>query len=196
MSDLSGTCVVCKDFLEKDYKVYDIQTKCRMMMEAVEQHNTHMKQAHSAKRKCYAFTFTTNLDTQIEIQKEMCYAAWKLLSQKTVPVLKGEVYLEYTEKKRPHLHGWYETEDGGRIFAKVFQRCWKYWGEKARQTKFAGGFHEEMRTNRYIAYASAEARLVCIKMPGQDARYEPVADTWWPDIDAYIEPEIKDADKV
>lgn len=118
--------------------------------------------------KTFAFTFTTNLDTKLEIQKEMCESAFKLFQQKTTPVQEGEVFLEYTEAGRPHLHGWYQTEDGGRIFAKTFRRCWKYWGEKDRMKKFAGGYHEEMKTNRYIGYASSEGRRVVYKKKGEN----------------------------
>lgn len=141
----------------------------------------HLRAEHSAstKKKTFAFTFTTNKDTKLEIQKDMCCSAWKLFQQKTIPVEEGEVYLEYTEQGRPHLHGWYVTEDGGRIFAKVFHRCWPSWGEKARQTKFAGGYHELMKTNRYIGYASSEARLVVSKKKDADAVYfGETADKW------------------
>lgn len=115
------------------------------------------------KRKMFAFTFTTNKDTKLEIQQEMIKSAYNLFKQKTTPVREGRVFLEYTEEGRPHLHGWYVTETGGRIFAKTFKRCWSSWGEKARQTKFAGGYHEEMKTERYTEYASAEDRCVVSK---------------------------------
>lgn len=133
----------------------------------------HLRAAHGSKKtkKTFAFTFTTNKDTKLEVQKDMCCSAWKLFQQKTIPVEEGEVYLEYTEQGRPHLHGWYVTEDGGRIFAKVFQRCWLAWGEKARQTKFAGGYHELMKTNRYKGYASSEARLILRKEKSADVEY-------------------------
>lgn len=134
--------------------------------------------SHQAK-KTFAFTFTTNSDRKLEVQQEMCNSAWKLFQQKTNPVEEGEVYLEYTEAGRPHLHGWYVTKDGGRIFAKVFHRCWPSWGEKARQTKFAGGYHELMKTNRYKGYASSEARLVVAKKKDADVEYfGETADKW------------------
>lgn len=130
-------------------------------------------------KKTYAFTFTTNLNTKLEVQQEMCSSAWKLFQQRTTPVAEGEVYLEYTEEGRPHLHGWYVTEDGGRIFAKTFHRCWPAWGEKARQSRFAGGFHELMKTNRYKGYASTEGRLVVRKLKNAEAEYlADTADKW------------------
>lgn len=133
----------------------------------------YLRKEHPApkKRNTYAFTLTTNSETKLEIQKEMCYSAWKLFLQKTTPVEEGEIYLEYTDKGRPHLHGWYVTEDGGRIFAKTFRRCWPPWGEKARQTKFAGGFHELMKTTRYKDYSSSEGRLIVSKKKDAPADY-------------------------
>lgn len=141
----------------------------------------YLRQEHPAPKKLniYAFTFTTNLDTKLEVQKEMCYSAWKLLQQKTTPVKEGKVYLEYTDQGRPHLHGWYATESGGRIFAKTFRRCWPTWGEKERQTKFAGGYHELRKSERYEEYSSSEGRLVVSKETNADARYESAtADKW------------------
>jgi len=177
--DLSGECGVCKDFLEYDYSIYDIQTRCKEMVRQVELHRNHYKSVHERSRKQYAFTFTTNADTGLEEQKTMCEAAYRLMLQKTTPVRQAEVYLEYTEEKRPHLHGWYETEDGGRIFAKTFRRCWPRWGEKARQTHFAGGFHELMKTERYKGYSSSEGRLVVSKQIDADPVYHvTTAETW------------------
>lgn len=169
--DLSGNCEVCKRFLEIDYTNIPLESKCKLMTDDVIKHHEHMKSVHDKKRKTFAFTFTTNSDSQLEIQKEMCFAAYKLYLQRTTPVLQGEVYLEYTEAGRPHLHGWYETEDGGRIFAKTFRRCWPHWAEKDRQKHFAGGYHEEMKTNRYKDYASSEERKVISKAPNADVIY-------------------------
>lgn len=131
--------------------------KCQEMLAHCRRYHPDPKPA-----KQFAFTFTTN-KTKEEIEQEMCDSAHKLFVQKTVPVRAGEVYLEYTEEGRPHLHGWYETQDGGRIFAKTFRRCWQYWGEKDKRTKFAGGYHEEMKSNRYRGYASSEGRLIVMK---------------------------------
>lgn len=141
---------------------------------------SHVRKEHGPKKvNKYAFTFTTNADTGLEEQKTMCEAAYRLFAQKTTPVKQGEVYLEYTEQKRPHLHGWYETESGGRIFAKTFHRCWPRWGEKARQTKFAGGFHERMKTERYKDYSSAEGRLIVSKPENADVFYHvETAEKW------------------
>lgn len=179
--DLSGDCIVCKEFIERSFDKYDVQQKAIAMWEDAKEHMKHMKTAHPPPKpkKTFAFTFTTNQDSKLEIQKEMCYSAWKLFLQNTTPVEEGEVYLEYTEEGRPHLHGWYVCRDGGRIFAKTFRRCWKYWGEKATQKQFAGGYHEEIKTARYKGYASEEGRLIVKKEKDTTATYaEHVANVW------------------
>lgn len=159
-------CPDCDDVLQRsqtDYKIW----------------YEHVKKCHWKKKKKFAFTFTTNLNTKLEVQKEMCYSAWKLFQQNTTPVEEGEVYLEYTEEGRPHLHGWYVCRDGGRIFAKTFRRCWPSWGEKARQTRFAGGYHEEIKSERYQGYASEEGRLILKKEKDKDLIYaEETASKW------------------
>lgn len=123
------------------------------------------------KYKIYAYTLTTNGNDVAEEEQKLCEAVEKLFRQKSVPIQQGEAYLEYTEQGRPHIHGWYETEDGGRIFAKIFKRCWSLWGETRGHTRFAGGYHEEMKTNRYKNYASAEGRVIITKIKDQPFIY-------------------------
>lgn len=130
----------------------------------------HEEESKRKPRKQFAFTLTTN-KTAEEIQQDMCYSCHKLYLQQTVPIRQGEAYLEYTKEGRPHIHGWYETEDGGRVFAKVFQRAWKYWKEQRGQKAFAGGFHELMKSNRYKGYASAEGRVIIIKKINEELVY-------------------------
>lgn len=131
---------------------------------------THVRKIHWRKQRIFAFTFTTNLGRD-EIQQEMIDSCHKLFRQQTVPIEEGEAYLEYTKEGRPHIHGWYETQDGGRVFAKVFQRCWSYWKEERGKTKFAGGYHEEMKLNRYKGYSSAEGRVICLKKKAEPCIY-------------------------
>lgn len=111
------------------------------------------------KRTKYAWTFTTNLMPN-QIQEDMCYAVLRLMTQKTNPVRQGYAYLEYTHEGRPHIHGWYETESGGRIYAKTFKRCWQYWGETKGQKGFPGGYHDVMKSRQYDNYAADEGRLI------------------------------------
>lgn len=120
------------------------------------------------KLKKFAFTFTTNEDPGLQSQEKMTMAAFRLFNQQTTPVREGRVFLEYTEEGRPHLHGWYVTETGGRIFAKTFKRCWDLWGETKNLKRFAGGYHEEMKSERYTEYASAEGRWVVKKDATED----------------------------
>lgn len=167
--DLSGTCDVCKSYLEIDYSVWDLGMRCAKMVEFAERHSRHME-IHRKKQRTFAFTFTTNLGRD-EIQQEMIDSCHKLFRQQTVPIEEGEAYLEYTKEGRPHIHGWYETQDGGRVFAKVFQRCWSYWKEERGKTKFAGGYHEEMKLNRYKGYSSAEGRVICLKKKAEPCIY-------------------------
>lgn len=131
---------------------------------------TRQDEEAAKKRKTYAFTFTTNLSKE-QIEADMMDACYRLYKQTTIPVRQGEAYLEYTEAGRPHIHGWYETEDGGRIFSKQFKRVWPTWGETRGQTKFAGGYHEEMKTNRYKGYAAGEDRVIIIKKIGEPLVY-------------------------
>lgn len=127
----------------------------------------HWKSEHVRKQKSktFAFTLTTGSDDPA-MEEEMREAARKLFRQKYCEIQEGECFLEFTGEGRPHIHGWYQTVDGGRVFAKVFKRCWKTWGEKKGHTKFAGGYHEEMKTNRYLGYAAAEGRCVVMKKNG------------------------------
>lgn len=167
--DLSASCVVCKEYLEHDYSVYELGMRCAKMVEMAEKHTAHMYE-HRKLHKKYAFTFTTNLEKE-QIQADMIDSCHRLFRQQTVPIEEGEAYLEYTKEGRPHIHGWYETRDGGRVFAKIFQRCWSYWKEERGKTKFAGGMHEEMKSDRYKAYSSAEGRVICSKKKGEDCIY-------------------------
>lgn len=161
VEELARDCDVCKEWLSKNYDSYD--DKLAAMVKDTQEHMLHMREAHKeVKRRQFAFTFTTNKSRE-EIEKPMIESCYKLYRQQTCPIREGEAYLEYTEEGRPHIHGWYETEDGGRVFAKVFARCWPAWKEKRGVTKFAGGYHEQMKTNRYKGYASAEERVICIK---------------------------------
>lgn len=138
-----------KDFTKALFQLYDEDKQ--LLMER--------KRDEEIKRTKYAWTFTTNLMPS-QIQEDMCYAVLRLMTQKTNPVRQGEAYLEYTKEGRPHIHGWYETQSGGRIYAKTFARAWSYWGEKKGLREFPGGYHEVMKSQMYRQYASDEGRLI------------------------------------
>lgn len=119
-------------------------------------------------KKEYAFTLTTGCDLTAVKEEEdrMIFAVKKILEQQTCPVIEGEAYLEYTEAGRPHIHGWYRCDKGHRIYQKIFKRYWPEWSEDDKQGKGnKGGYHKEMKTNRYKDYASAEGRRVCSIRP-------------------------------
>lgn len=127
-------------------------------------------------KKTWAFTLTTNGNDVREEEQKLCSAVYKLFRQQTTLVEAGGAWLEYTEEGRPHIHGWYQTVEGGRVFAKTFQRCWPLWKEKRGQTKFGGGYHEQMKTNRYLGYASAEGRQVLKKEKNAEIVFTPPAE--------------------
>jgi len=118
----------------------------------------------------YAFTLTTNkhCDDWVAEEQAMIQACHKLYSQTTCKIKEGSCYLEYTNNGRPHIHGWYQTENGGRVYAKVFMRLWSLWDEdKPMKPKgHQGGFHEKVKSLNYEAYAAADERLVCGKERG------------------------------
>lgn len=128
------------------------------------------KEAEQAARKVWAFSLTT---PDKDAAAEVCEAAQKLFEQQSVPVAEGVAYLEYGKSGLPHIHGWYSTEHGGRVFAKVFKRCWPQWGEdRKHHTKFRGGYHELVKNPAaYTLYAAAEQRLVVRKEKSQPLVY-------------------------
>lgn len=94
-------------------------------------------------------------------QEDMIGAISKIFSQNTVPVKKWAWYLEYTKNGTPHIHFVYETESGGRIHKKIFQRYWKLWDEPRNQTGrggFPGGYHSPAKSETaYIEYISKDS---------------------------------------
>jgi len=123
----------------------------------------------------YAFTLTTGCDlSEVKEEEErMIFAVNKILQQQTCPVLEGDAYLEYTEAGRPHIHGWYRCDMGHRIYQKIFKRYWPEWNEGNKQGEgIKGGYHKEMKTNKYKDYAAAEGRKVCSIIPQFEALIE------------------------
>lgn len=76
-------------------------------------------------------------------QDDMLKAIRKIFSQQTVVVKRYAWYLEYTDAGTPHIHFIYETDEGGRIHAKIFKRYWKIWDEHQPIGKgHRGGYHK------------------------------------------------------
>jgi len=94
-------------------------------------------------------------------EEDMIGAMNKIFSQNTVPVKKWAWYLEYTKNGVPHVHFTYETETGGRIHKKIFQRYWKLWDEPRNQTGragFPGGYHAPAKSETaYLEYISKDS---------------------------------------
>lgn len=125
-----------------------------------------------AARKVWAFSLTT---PDRDAAPDLWEATVKLFEQRSVPVVVGEAHLEYGASGLPHVHGWYETGHGGRIFTKVFKRCWPLWGEdKRHHTAFRGGFHEKAKNPAaYKLYAAAEERLIVRREKSNAILYGP-----------------------
>lgn len=116
----------------------------------------HMEKVHFPKHKhkgngtykgAFAFTLTAS-DKDGYDEFDMIKAARRIMSQQSCPVFKYAWYLEYgKENNRPHIHGMYETNDGGRIEAKHFKRAWPIWDEKKPLgAGFRGGYHRPVRS--------------------------------------------------
>lgn len=89
-------------------------------------------------------------------EHDMTVAIEKVMNQGTCPVKRYAWYVEKTSNGLPHIHFIYETEQGGRIHAKVFMRYWKIWDEKTKCGKgHRGGYHKlvssETAYTEYIA---------------------------------------------
>lgn len=93
-------------------------------------------------------------------EEDMIGAMRKIFAQQTVPAKKWAYYREYTKNGTPHIHFCYETESGGRIHKKIFQRYWKLWDEPRNQTGrggFPGGYHAPAKSEvAYLEYMSKD----------------------------------------
>jgi len=96
----------------------------------------------------WAFTITCSPNDNLGFG-DMIKAVEKVMKQKTRPAIK---YIWYLENKgvndmgvmiHPHIHGMYETANGGRIEAKHWKRAWPIWDESVLLGKFGhrGGYH-------------------------------------------------------
>lgn len=132
----------------------DVELKC-VMKKWVE---THFDPVHRGKHKHHkgngapqgAFAFTLTMSPKDGYtQDEMITAVRKIMGQQSCPVKRYAWYLEYGDmeaKTHPHIHGMYETENGGRIERKHFRRAWPLWDESQRLgAGFRGGYHRPVR---------------------------------------------------
>lgn len=121
------------------------------------------RESQRIKTRKWAFTLTTNrpASESEKSEQELINAVTKLFTQQTQPIVEGSAYLEYTEAGVPHIHGWYHIGGGGRLYAKQFKRAWPLWDESKKLGKgHMGGYHAQMKDDRYEAYASVEGRKI------------------------------------
>lgn len=114
----------------------------------------------------FAFTLTKSPKDPHTVG-DMLTAVRKIMGQKTKPVLKYAWY--YEDKGRddngdpihPHIHGMYDTEDGGRIPARQFQRAWPIWDEsRPLGSGFVGGFHRVVKSEEaYLDYIAKDGGM-------------------------------------
>lgn len=133
----------------------------------------HLRKQHGVRWECdekkthtgngtykgaWAFTITAS-PADNRSADDMIKAVKKVLSQKSIPVIKFAWYLEYKEgKTHPHIHGMYETAKGGRIESKHFKRAWDLWDESVHLgLGHRGGYHRPVRSDEnYASYISKD----------------------------------------
>lgn len=125
-------------------------------------HITQQKSVHKGNgvhQGLWAGTLTMS-PTDPYNEEDMIGAIKKIFAQQTVPVKNWAWYREYTKNGTPHIHFVYETDTGGRIHKKIFQRYWKLWDEPRNQTGrggFPGGYHSPAKSETaYLEYISKD----------------------------------------
>jgi len=114
----------------------------------------------------FAFTLTKSPKDK-ESVGDMIAAVKKVLTQKSCKVKKYAWYYEdkgtdeWGTALHPHIHGYYETETGGRIESKHFKRAWPLWDEKTPLgAGFKGGYHRPVKTEeKYEDYIKKDGGM-------------------------------------
>lgn len=136
---------------ERDYR--------QQLQHAHERLDAHLQSCHGKTspnshdgngRHCGAFAFTlTASPDDGKTEADMVAAVRKVMNQRSCPVKRYAWYLEYgneQQKTHPHIHGLYETEKGGVIEKKHWQRAWNIWDPAVRLgAGFRGGYHRPVR---------------------------------------------------
>lgn len=111
---------------------------------------TTTHQGNGVYQGAFAFTLTKSPE-DVFTEEDMIKAVQKVMNQKSIPTKKFAWYLEYGDdeaKTHPHIHGMYETENGGMIETKHWKRAWSIWNPKQKLGKgFRGGYHRPVRDN-------------------------------------------------
>lgn len=118
---------------------------------------------NGAPQGAFAFTLTKSPNDDLT-EDDMVRAVRKVMNQNSCPVKRYAWYLEYGNKElkeHPHIHGMYETESGGVIEKKHWQRAWKIWDPaKKLGAGFRGGYHRPVRSEEsYDEYIMKDGGL-------------------------------------
>lgn len=118
---------------------------------------------NGAPQGAFAFTLTKSPNDDLT-EDDMVRAVRKVMNQKSCPVKRYAWFLEYGNKEtkeHPHIHGMYETESGGVIEKKHWQRAWKIWDPATKLgAGFRGGYHRPVRSEEnYDDYIAKDGGL-------------------------------------
>jgi len=151
-------CQVCKNWTATGFADgvarKDLVREREEIDKQAEHRKTHEKhhKGNGAPNGAFAFTLTMSPADNLTAS-DLLVAARKIMSQKSNKVKRYAWYYEDKGKDaegvalHPHIHGMYETETGGRIHSKHFQRAWKIWDEKKPMGQgFRGGYHRLVKS--------------------------------------------------
>lgn len=121
------------------------------------------RSGNGAPQGAFAFTLTKSPNDELT-EADMVRAVRKVMNQKSCVVKRYAWYLEYGNKEtkeHPHIHGMYETESGGVIEKKHWQRAWKIWDPAIKLgAGFRGGYHRPVRSEEnYDDYIAKDGGL-------------------------------------
>lgn len=131
----------------------------RQWLEHRKTHDPKHHRGNGTPNGAFAFTLTMSPADNLTAG-DLLIAARKIMTQKSNKVKRYAWYYEDKGKDdngdplHPHIHGIYETETGGRIHSKHFQRAWKIWDEKKPMGQgFRGGYHRPVASeDNYDVY--------------------------------------------
>lgn len=165
-------CVVCANFWYKRNSLSYSETLRAALRHVYDEHKadcpnfTKPKVGNGVYQGPFAFTLTKSPKDPQSIG-DMLAAVKKIMRQGTKPVVK---YAWYYEDKgvdemgsplHPHIHGMYETVDGGMIPTRQWQRAWPLWDPKTPMgAGFKGGYHRPVRSDEgYSNYIKKDGRM-------------------------------------
>lgn len=157
IAEVTKGCEWCTNWLRTGFK--DGKATVRTKLQELDEWTKHYEKAHRSKHHkgngTYngAFAFTLTMSPADELTAgDLLVAVRKVMSQKSNKVVRYAWYYEDKGKDaegvaiHPHIHGMYETETGGRIHSKHWQRAWKIWDERKPMGQgFRGGYHRPVK---------------------------------------------------